>query len=49
MVYNLSEKNTNIEFTFKTEIHNKINFLDLIKNVYNNKFNSNIYRISTQT
>lgn len=41
--------NKNIKFTLKTQINNKVNFLDHTINIIKNKFNFNIYRKPTQT
>lgn len=41
--------NKNIKFTLKTQINNKVNFLDLTINIIKNKFNFNIYRKPTLT
>lgn len=39
-VNNLNKMNKKIQFTLETLIDNKINFLDLVINISNNKYNS---------
>lgn len=45
----LNKINTNIQFTLEIQLNNKINLLNLIVSIYNNKFEFNIYRRPPQT